>query len=68
MLTSRLDAGQLTLSWPGTANGYTLQARANLTSGTWTNVASTISQTNGVNTARLPSTNSSSFFRLMNSN
>jgi mannosyl-glycoprotein endo-beta-N-acetylglucosaminidase len=64
VLTARLDAGQVALTWPGTAGGYSLQSRTDLTSGTWTTVASTITQSNGVNTTRLPSTNNSSFFRL----
>jgi hypothetical protein len=40
-LTVRLADGQLTVSWPAGVTGYRLQARADLSSGTWMDLATT---------------------------
>ena len=64
-LTARLDAGQIILTWPGTASGYSVQSRPSLTTGAWGAVASTIMQSNGVHSTSLPIMNGSFFFRLI---
>ena len=66
MLGAVISSGNLIISWPQSATGYTLQSRASLTSGTWTNVSGTPSVVGNNYQLSVPISGSSQFFRLEN--
>jgi uncharacterized protein (DUF2141 family) len=59
-LTGRLANGQITVSWPAGVTGYRLQARADLSAGTWMDLATT------GNTYFESAASGNRFFRLVN--
>ena len=59
------SSGSLTISWPDTFPGYTLQSSPIIGAGAvWTTVSNAYTLSGGFYTVTLPTTNSASFFRL----
>ncbi len=59
-------ATDLQLSWPAESQGFALQANPNLSnSNGWTNVTSTVTTANGINTVSVPLGTGNQFFRLI---
>ncbi len=54
----------LTLAWPQTASGYTLQSSTNLRNQVWSAVTNTVTPTNGLLQVTVPETVGSLFYRL----
>jgi hypothetical protein len=67
VLLSRASGGgsSVTLSWPASIYGYHLQWKSNLLANVWADVPATVTQTNGLNLATVPSAANSQFFRLV---
>ncbi|MGC9942537.1 MAG: LamG-like jellyroll fold domain-containing protein [Verrucomicrobiota bacterium] len=61
-----MSGGNLIISWPQSATGYTLQSRSSLTSGTWTNVSGTPSVVGNNYQLSVPISGASQFYRLEN--
>lgn len=59
-LTVRLEGSQVTLSWPASATGYTLQTTTSLVGGTWANVPGVAGTS-----VTLPVGTANAFFRLI---
>lgn len=56
--------GTLVLSWPQGVGGYVLQQASSLTSGTWTTVSGTVTQTGTVNEMTVSASGGQTFYRL----
>jgi hypothetical protein len=66
MLGAVTSSGNLIITWPQSATGYTLQSRASLTSGTWSNVAGTPTVVGNNYQLSVPISGAAQFFRLEN--
>jgi predicted outer membrane repeat protein len=54
----------LTLAWPASVYGFTLQSTASLNHPSWTPVSATVTQSNGQNQVVIPSPTGTQFYRL----
>jgi hypothetical protein len=65
-MTPRLVAGELQISWPASATGYSLEQASSLqTPGAWSAVNHVVVTTNGTSTVVLPTDSTNRFFRLV---
>ena len=64
-ISAAASAGNLTLSWPAAASGFTLQSRASLTSGSWTAVTPAAALVGNQWQVTVPRTSGTQFFRLV---
>ena len=65
-MTPRLVAGELQISWPASATGYSLEQASSLqTQGVWSAVTNAVVTTNGTSTVVLPTDSPSRFIRLV---
>jgi hypothetical protein len=65
VISAATSAGNLTLSWPEVASGFTLQSRASLTSGSWTTVTPAATLVGSQWQVTVPKTGGTQFFRLV---
>ncbi|HEV2437680.1 MAG TPA: LamG-like jellyroll fold domain-containing protein [Verrucomicrobiae bacterium] len=64
-ITATPSGGNLILSWPAAASGFTLQSRASLTSGSWTGVSPAATLVGNQWQVTVPRTSGTQFFRLV---
>ena len=64
-LSVSISGGNLVVSWPLSAAGFTLQSRSSLTSGTWAAVTASPQTVNNTFQVTVPLSGTSQFFRLM---
>jgi Concanavalin A-like lectin/glucanases superfamily len=64
-ITATSSGGNLALSWPAAASGFTLQSRASLTSGSWTTVSPAATLAGNQWQVTVPKTSGTQFFRLV---
>jgi len=64
-ITATPSSGNLVLSWPAAASGFTLQSRTSLTSGSWTTVTPVAVLVGSQWQAAVPKTSGTQFFRLV---
>jgi len=58
------SGGQITLTWPANATGFSLLSATSLTSGTWAPVSGTPTVLNGLNSLTLPTSPAPRYYRL----
>ncbi|HTI99344.1 MAG TPA: hypothetical protein VL527_10720 [Dongiaceae bacterium] len=63
-LAAQPGSGAVTLTWPDSIGGYSLQSAVNVATPAWSALATGLSQTNGQNQVTVPATNGAAFYRL----
>ncbi|MDB6064994.1 MAG: hypothetical protein JWR26_1202, partial [Pedosphaera sp.] len=63
-LSATVSGSNLVLTWPILPGGYTLQSESSVTAGSWSNVASPVTQVGGQNQVTVPLAGAQHYYRL----